>query len=204
MRINFNITLLLLLFILVTNCTDNNSIDLESEKSVELFEKNDTFKFNQNDDNELDLSNISFSSISFDFSEKDAIIIEHKNNIIRRSLFIDQLTEIIEQTKKDDFSEKGYLGLDFNVSFQDNKYIIYPEKFVFENQNTLARGGCPSGMVKYKTCYSASCVTETLTIFGAVMESGDSFSVHYGSLGVKICASPGLKTKADNYIAPPD
>lgn len=206
MKINFNFTLLLLIFILATNCTDNDSMELESEKSVELFKKNDTFRFNQNSDNNLDLSNISFSSISFDFSEKDAIIIEHNDDIIRRSLFINQLTELFEKTKKDDFSEKGYLGLDFNVSFLDNKYTIYPEKFVFENENqsTLERGGCPNGMTKHKTCYTASCIQETLEIYGEVMESGDSFSVHYGPFNVKICANPNLIQRADNYIAPPD
>ena len=191
MKTLLNFTFFLLFVISATNCTNTETLE-------------DNRTFNSNETNEkLDFSNIEFSSISFNFSKEDALVIEHKDAFTRKLLFINKLNELIDKTKRDKFSEKDYLGLNFSVSLINNKYTIYPEKFIFSNalcDKKSVGTTCPKGMNKHKTCRTSSCVKNTLAIYAEVMSSGDSFSVHYGTFGVRICANSGLIEKAKAHI----
>jgi len=200
MKKNLNITAIIF-FAFFLSCTNNET---DSENSLITIKKDEMLKYSQ-ENRKLDFSDMDFSAISFEFSEQDAIVITHKDKKNRKSLFLDAINNLLLETEKDESSEKEYLGLNFSVSLTKNAYSIYPKKFVFTNNENANRvASCPNGMNKHKTCHSSSCVRETLAIYGEVMSSGDSFSVHYGTFGVKICANAGLIQKANAYIAPPD
>ena len=139
----------------------------------------------------LDLSGIDINT-KYVFSSKPSTI----KKII--SEINSEILNFADEVSSDEVVTKFSLLLSSkNLTFE---IIDIQTKSSLENSFDQKNGfGCPSGLVKVKTCYSQACAREVLFALGGMMENGDSFSVHRRLTNVTICASKRL---AKEYNSP--
>lgn len=95
------------------------------------------------------------------------------------------------------------VSVSYNITYYNNKLKYSDFKtYDLENYNMKTTGPsaidliiadafeCPSGQTHVETCFSQSCVEETLGGLGSNFSRGESISLHHTGLGgVKICSN---------------
>ena len=137
----------------------------------------------QNIEGSFSLDKKAFSNIRFDkeleFKSKDELK-DYFNNVY---LF----------TEKDELSEEGYLGMNLDVSYTNDKIILRQYPVFDDGIEAKGLSSCPDGMSRDITCFTFGCVTDRLEIYRNIMSPGDSFSVHYHSYGAVLCINGSLQ-----------
>ena len=148
----------------------------------------------------FDFSGIEWNAFDFSFDADDAIHIDRNTQNSAQALQ-DTLIYVLNESWVDEYSEKGYLGLNFSVKATQTEFVVQPIENVFEQDTlTTVKYSYPDGLIIHKRCYSKECVRDLLIIYEAVRSHGDAFYVKRGITGAVLCANPELIVKVNSYI----
>lgn len=145
-----------------------------------------------NKDEELKLSIEAFKEFSnkINFTENFSIPLTSYNKNQISEILISNIKEINKFYKNGDYKIYSFI-----ITHEGNE-ISFKN---FKNINNKAGKGepasdlnykCPNGLSLINTCYSQSCVEETLANLGSNFSSGETISLYHNGLGgVKICSN---------------
>lgn len=105
------------------------------------------------------------------------------------------------------FEENELFEASYKIKLKDNLILLTDLSFVENKTDTnlqgkssipISSGSCPSGMVEYKTCYSASCGEDAVKELASNMKNGDEIYVRRNLTSATICGNKSLVDRTLN------